>query len=154
MHQNYSDITILTKAPPKWHDENGVPRYCDFHPDQIANIYASEAVLAVIECQRCQTEFRVAFSEINQRHKLWDQAQRQRISFLSDLISNRSLHYGDPPNTDCCDAGPSMNSVPVSVEEYWFKPFIKITQPGESISDPSMMNWVRDPNFEVSISKG
>lgn len=153
MHHDYSDITSLTDASPKWHDENGVPRYCDFHPDQMANIYAFEAVLASIECQACKTEFRVAFSELNQRHKLWDEAGKKRIAFLSDLILDRTLHYGDPPNTRCCDAGPSMNSIPISVIEYWIKPYIR-TERGQPIRDPSLLNWTRKRDFELPITKG
>ncbi len=152
MHHDYSDITGLTDATPKWHDENGVPRYCDFHPDHMANIYASEAVLAAIECQRCKAEFRVAFSELNQKHNLWDERQKMRIAFLSDLILDRTLHYGDPPNTRCCDAGPSMNSIPISVIEYWVKPYIR-QERGTPIRDPSLLNWTRDRYFELSIGK-
>jgi hypothetical protein len=152
MHHDYSDITSLTDANPKWYDENGVPRYCNFHPNQIAYIYAAEAALAIIECQSCRTKFYVAFSELNQKHKLWDESQKKRIAFLSDLILDRTLHYGDPPNTNCCDAGPSMNSVPVSVIEYWVKPYIRLER-GKPIRDPSVMNWTRERDFELSISR-
>lgn len=153
MHHNYSDIRNLTKASPKWHDEHGVPRYCDFHPDKVANIYAAEAALVLIKCQACRTKFYVAFSEQNLKHKLWDDGQRKRVAFLSDLISERTLHYGDPPNTQCCGAGPSMNSVPILVVEYWVKPYVKI-QSGERIRDPSLMNWTRESAFELPIGKG
>ena len=152
MHHNYSDITSLTEAPPKWHDENGVPRYCDFHPDNIAYVYAAEAALVLIKCQACKTEFFVAFSELNLKHKLWDDSQRKRLAFLSDIISDRALHYGDPPNTQCCATGPTMNSVPVSVIEYWVKPYIR-TAKGRPIRDPSLMNWTRDKSFELPIGK-
>lgn len=152
MRHDYSDITGLTDTTPKWYDENGVPRYCDFHPDHMANIYASEAVLAAIKCQGCQAEFRVAFSELNQNHKLWDERKKMRIAFLSDLILDRTLHYGDPPNTRCCHAGPSMNSTPISVIEYWVKPYIRQDR-GTPITDPSLMNWTRERDFELSIAK-
>ena len=151
MHRNYSDITSLTDDPPKWHDENGVPRYCDFHPGRLANIYSGEAALALIECQGCRTPFKVAFSELNLRHELWDESKKTRIAFLSDLITNGSLHYGDPPNTQCCATGATMNSIPIAVLEYWFKPYAKETQPGDVITDLSKMNWTRDPDFEVPI---
>jgi len=152
MHHDYSDIRNLTDADPNWFDENGVPRYCNFHPEHMANIYAAEAVLACIECQACKTQFHVAFSELNQKHKLWDENQGKRVAFLSDLIVARALHYGDPPNIRCCDAGPSMNSVPVTVIEYWVKPYIR-EETGRQIRDPSLLNWTREKDFEQSIAK-
>lgn len=153
MHHDYSDITGLTDASPKWHDENGVPRYCDFHPNHLSNIYAREVALVAIDCQRCRTRFQVAISESSQQHKLWDETLKSRVAFLSDLITNRTLHYGDPPNVHCCDTGPSMNSIPISVLEYWVKPYIKKITSGAPIGDPSMMDWGRDQNFEVPIGK-
>jgi hypothetical protein len=152
MHHDYSDITNLTEAKPKWHDENGVPRYCDFHPDRVANIYAGEAALALVECQGCRTKFHVAFSEVNQKHLLWDESQKFRIAFLSDLILNQNLKYGDPPNTRCCAAGPTMSSIPIAVLEYWIKPYIRL-ECGSQIKDLSLMNWKREDKFEVRLSK-
>lgn len=153
MHHHYADITSLIAQAPKWYDENAVPRYCDFHPSHLANVYAAEAALVLIACQACRTTFRVAFSEMNQRHRLWDNDQKTRVAFISDLIADRSLHYGDPPNIGCCGSGASMNSVPISVIEYWLKPYVR-NAPGERIRDPSLMNWHREPNFEVAIGKG
>ena len=152
MHNTYSDIRALTDVAPKWYDENGVPRYCDFHPDQLATIYANEAVLALIQCQACGTRFHVAFSELNQKHKLWADDQKTRTAYLSDLIMDRDLHYGDPPNTECCDAGPSMNSVPIAVIEYWHKPYIRM-EPRTRIMDTSLLNWMREDKFERSVRK-
>ena len=152
MHHDYSDITNLTDASPKWYDENGVPRYCNFHPDHLAYNYAAEAALVLIECQACKTKFHVAFSELNLKHKLWDESQKKRVAFLSDLISDRTLHYGDPPNTHCCSTGPTMNSIPISVIEYWVKPYIR-AETGKPIRDPSLMNWKREKDFELPIGK-
>ncbi len=152
MHHDYSDITNLIDISPLWYDENGVPRYCAFHPSHLANIYASEAALGLIECQACRTKFRVAFSELNQKDRLWDPSRQVRIAFLSDLILDQTLRYGDPPNTRCCDAGPSMSSVTVSVIEYWIKPYIRLER-GKHIKDLSLLNWIRKGEFELLIDR-
>jgi hypothetical protein len=83
MHHDYSDITNLTDNNPLWYDENGVPRYCAFHPSHLANIYAGEAALVLIECQGCRTEFWVAFSELNQEARLWDPSRQVRVAYQS-----------------------------------------------------------------------
>lgn len=153
MHHDYSDITNLTDASPRWYDENGVPRYCAFHPSHLANIYAGEAALVLIECQGCRTEFQVAVSELNQEAKLWDASRQVRVAFLSDLILEQTLRYGDPPNTRCCAGGPSMSSISVNAIEYWIKPYIRLER-GKHIKDVSLMNWVRQEGFELPISKG
>ncbi|MFW6184041.1 MAG: hypothetical protein ACOC8X_09610 [Chloroflexota bacterium] len=38
---------------------------------------------------------------------------------LSELIDAGRLHYGDPPNAGCCPAGPTMNSEPRRVLEFY-----------------------------------
>lgn len=150
MHNSYTDITRLIAQQPKWHDEHAVPRYCDFHPNQLANIYAAEAALALITCQACQTAFHVAVSETNALHLMWDPKTKEKTALLSDLIAAQTLTYGDPPNTQCGDAGPSMSSVPVCVLEYWFKPYIR-AQNREKLSRLSDMMWTRDPRFETPL---
>jgi hypothetical protein len=44
MLQHYEDILSRIAEPPRGFDEHGVPRYCDFAPHRIANIYAREIV--------------------------------------------------------------------------------------------------------------
>lgn len=139
MHTRYADILDRIAEPPRWFDEHAVPRYCDFSPRELAYIYAQEAALVLIRCQGCKAEFRVAFSEINTRQLLWN-AEKKKVKTIADLIADRKLHYGDPPNTGCCDAGPTMNSVPVRVLEYWYKPIIR----GEG-----MAPHPKNPNLEV-----
>ena len=39
---------------------------------------------------------------------------------LSERIRDMTIAYGDPPNIGCCPAGPTMNSVPRRVLEYWY----------------------------------
>jgi hypothetical protein len=111
MHTEYSDIMERIAEPPKWFDEHAVPRYCDFSPREVADIYASEALLAEIACQGCERRFLVAMSWCEHDGLL------RKVPAPSE---NRSvIHYGDPPNVSCCAAGPTMNSVPLRVVEFW-----------------------------------
>jgi hypothetical protein len=52
----YHDI-MSKLGCPLWFDENAVPRYCEFHPHYLANIYADEAVLLHVGCQVCHIPF-------------------------------------------------------------------------------------------------
>lgn len=151
MHRNYSDIMELIEQSPVWFDENAVPRYCQFSPDKLANIYADEAALVEVECRGCKRKFRVAHSELNQNDQLWGKTGRDRIAFISDLILERRLKYGDPPNVQCCAAGPTMTSVSVRVLEYWCKPYVKSVKPGGRILDYALTQWVRQQEFEVDL---
>jgi hypothetical protein len=110
MYCGYKDIRERISEPPKWFDENAVPRYCDFHPHEAADIYANEAALCVIACQNCGVRFKVCFA--------WNNFDMVRnIPRLSERMD--SLHYGDPPNADCCCAGATMNSEMVGCIEFW-----------------------------------
>lgn len=111
MNHHYSDIRSLTADEPLWWDENAVPRYCEFAPRVTANIYAVSAVLLLIECQNCSREFKVCMTNgpMDEYHG---------ISLRRDIEADE-IHYGDPPNAGCCPAGPTMNSVPRRVIEYW-----------------------------------
>lgn len=112
MHNDYSDIRDRIQEQPKWFDECAVPRYCDFAPRETANIYAEQRVLAEVDCQNCGRMFRVAFS--------WGVLDGCRgVPSLEQDIRDRALHYGDPPNIQCCPAGPTMNSVMRRVVEFW-----------------------------------
>lgn len=113
MNHHYSDIRDRIPEEPKWFDENAVPRYCEFEPNKVAGIYAAEVVLAVIACQTCQRRFNVAFS-------------MSRFNFyggesLADRVGRRQLHYGDPPNVQCCASGPTMTSDMLRVLQFWNK---------------------------------
>lgn len=144
MLNDYADIRDRIPEKPKWFDENGVPRYCDFAPDQCADIYADEAVLALITCQGCQEVFRVAFT-ISSHDKIVAGmrmggkeehfAEAMKMT-LAQKIRDKTLHYGDPPNTRCCAAGPTMNSEPRLVLEYWHR---------------ERLDWVRDSDLEGNI---
>jgi hypothetical protein len=133
VYQCYDDILSRISEKPLWFDEYAVPRYCEFAPNKLANIYAHEAALAEITCQNCKRMFRVAFSGAN-----WDSGT------IADAIRSRTLHFGDPPN-NCCSSGATMNSEPQRVIEYW------------RIFDPkydrtiAYNKWHRDPSLEVDI---
>ena len=125
MNLYYSDILERIHEPPVWFDEHAVPRFNLFTPYQCANIYASQVVLFLIECQSCKREFLVAMS--------W--AKHDEKSSLADDVKSQQLNYGDPPNVDCCQSGPTMMSVPRRVLEFW-------TQDRD---------WKRVPELEINV---
>lgn len=121
MNHHYRDITARLGAP-QWWDEVGVPRYCRFGPDETNNIYASQAILMEVACQGCDRRFPVALT----------------YGPLGELAADPDvLHYGDPPGAECCPAGPTMNSVPIRVLEFWERPWI---------------DWIRRPELERAIA--
>ena len=113
MKAHYQDILTLTKRAPLWFDENGVPRYCDFAPRESADIYAQQVVLMRIRCQSCARKFDVCLSWCSVDELL------RKLPPLDKAIKDKSIHYGDPPNVNCCPAGPTMNSVPERVLQFW-----------------------------------
>lgn len=131
MNPDYADIRDRIAEPPKWWDENGTPRYCEFAPDEVASFYAEEVALVVIACQSCEREFRVALS-------VDSLTVARGGAWLSDAI--QEIHYGDPPNVQCCPSGPTMNSVPKRVVEFW-----------SSRSRMADARFVRVPSLEVEI---
>jgi len=144
MYAHYEDILSRIDAPPVWFDERAVPRYCEFGPDKVANIYASEVALVEILCQGCAHVFHVAFSELN--------ARGVRIA---EAIRNNALHFGDPPNVRCCSAGATMNSEPQRVLQCWRRHDERYTEPfgnGRRVTDSHRFHeWTRDPTLEVEI---
>jgi hypothetical protein len=128
MNEDYLDIRERIPENPKWWDENAVPRYCEFHPQRCANVYSREVALVRITCQGCGQEFPVAFSS--------GHLENDDDDAIAVQIKAKTLHYGDPPNVDCCAAGQTMNSEPRRVLEYWHRPFL---------------DWVRNPELEVGI---
>jgi len=124
VNTEYHDIRERIAEPPKWFDECAVPRYCEFAPQHAANIYAREAALFLIECQACGTQFRVCLTG--------------RSGMVADAIRDGSLHYGDPPNIRCCDAGPTMNCIDLRVLEYWRRPDL---------------DWLRNPSLEIELPR-
>lgn len=132
MNNHYYDILSRIDQEPLWWDENAVPRFDEFTPHSVANIYADQVVLALITCQGCGQEYRVAFSSSAIDRHLRGQAN------LADQVGNKTLHYGDPPNASCCSAGPTMNSEPRRVLEFWTKA-------------PDGFDLIRVPDLEIDI---
>jgi len=128
MNNEYRDIRDRIPEPPKWWDECAVPRYCDFAPQHAAFIYATEAALLLIECQGCGRQFHVCMSA--------------RGGALAAAIRNGTLHYGDPPNAECCIAGPTMNCIDLRVVEFWRR-------------EPAgvKFDWERDGALEVELPR-
>ena len=129
MHQHYEDILKRIDRAPIWFDEFGVPRYEEFSPQRLGNIYATEAALAEVSCQQCRRVFRVALTN----------AFARKGFGLSDEIRLCRVHYGDPPNVRCCSAGPTMNSIMHEILEYW------------SRDHEVGIRWQRDPTLEGAV---
>ena len=139
VNHHYSDIRDLTDQPVNWWDEHAVPRYCEFSPKEVANIYAVECALVEIACQDCNTGFHVAFSWSRTEHGYRRDGQFwTKMSEPMTVERVRLLHYGDPPNITCCAAGPTMNSEPRKVLEFWRQPDSK---------------WERVPELQVWIGE-
>lgn len=109
MNRNYRDILSRIDVAPLWFDECAVPRFCEFSPHEIADIYADECALVLISCQSCEREFHVAMSSKGSR----------TYRSLADGAAAGTVHFGDPPNVGCCLAGPSMTSNDLRVLQFW-----------------------------------
>jgi len=140
MKHYYEDILKLTKREPIWFDENAVPRYCEFSPKVIADIYADECSLVLIQCQSCHTEFKVAFSDekFSIRKMITESFVGRKLSTLAESIRGHQIHYGDPPNMRCCPAGNTMNCDDIKVLEYWRR---------------SKFGWKRIRKLEIVLNK-
>jgi len=138
MTPDYHDIVSRIAEPPSWWQEGGVPRWGDFGPRESTSIYAREAVLMEVACQGCDTTFRVAMCEDGH-------GGGQR---LSEQIVAGTLHYGDPPNTGCCAAGASMNSVPRRILEYWSTHDPRYTKDGTVTDHERYFAWERNALLE------
>ncbi|MBV9863308.1 MAG: hypothetical protein JO267_14305 [Alphaproteobacteria bacterium] len=155
MNQNYHDILSRISEEPRWFDEHAVPRFCEFHPGEVADIYAEEVVLAEITCQECGQQFLVALSYgvgrwLDERDSPTYDHRR-----LAALIKTKALHYGDPPNISCCAAGATMNSEPHRVIEYWcrnHREFTKTQGEANIVTNVSeYFRWKRDSSLEIDI---
>jgi len=65
----------------------------------------------------------------------YDQKEAEKYS-IANQIKEKTIHYGDPPNVRCCAAGPTMNSDPLLVLEYW---------------ERKNFDWVRNPEYEINL---
>ena len=137
MLHDFKDILALTDKEPQWFDENGVPRFCKFHPRHAPNIYANEAVLYLIACQSCEQTFRVAQSLSFSDEYMRAHREHRKPYKIKDFIKKGWLHYGDPPCFGC--AGGTMNCDDLKVLEYWAK--------DKSTDD----EWQRQSEYEIDL---
>jgi len=134
MNHHYADVREKL-GEPQWWDEHAVPRYCEFSPDVTADIYCREVCLLGIECQACEKRFKVCISAGDFGFGV--KGFEDRRGSLAKSIEDGSIHYGDPPNSGCCPSGPTMNSVPRRVLQFWRR--------------GGRFEWVRVPGLERSI---
>ncbi len=116
MFCDYKDIRKLIDKPPLWFDEHGVPRYCEFHPDNVSNIYAEEVALLLIECQGCSKKYRVAVSHDRMQNIVRGTEYESYKEYQVDDFA-----YGDAPcfETDSQCAGSTMTSDTIAILEIW-----------------------------------
>jgi hypothetical protein len=152
MFHHYEDILSRIAEPPRWFDEQGVPRYCDFAPNQLANIYAHECALLEIACQGCGHIFIVALDDKGANEAIAMPGRNSPWQKLADLIRSHMIEYSDPPNIGCCGAGPSMSSTARRVLEYWSRYQNTYTEPGSTVQFVrGPFDWQRDRNLEIEI---
>jgi hypothetical protein len=138
MNHHYKDIRDKL-GPPRWFDEAAVPRYCEFSPHVTHNIYAREVALVKIACQSCGHIFQVAMS--------WpSNFLLQPEDSLEKRVEESSLWYVDPPNVECCPAGPTMTSITHRVLQFWRHSFradkwSRVPELERDMYDPSV--WER-----------
>lgn len=125
MLSGYEDIFALADRlgeKPRWFDEHGVPRFCEHHPRHCPDIYATEAALVLISCQRCALEIHVQMSR-SSGDDLRTDLMKLPPTTLADQVRGGTIHYGDPPSHDSdgeyCHAGCTMNCWDLRILEFW-----------------------------------
>lgn len=118
MNPDYTDI-IAKAGTPLWYDEYGVPRYIEFHPTRCAMLGAEEAFLVEIQCQGCGEAFLVALTWKDES-RYWMGKELPPGNRLTTTGGN-GLHYGDPPNSNCCPSGPTMSSDFHRIVQGWIR---------------------------------
>jgi len=152
MFPTYRDLLELAKScgkEPLWWDDNGTPRFHEFHPYLIPCIYADEALLMIIECQSCGRKFPVSqywdkggfiMQYIRSGKDIEEIVQSIDESKLSYQITHDHIpYYGDAPwhtvdKKQC--AGTTMTTETLLVKEFWIK---------------EDFDWVRKPEYEISF---
>jgi hypothetical protein len=132
MFTEYKDILEKIAEPPRWWDENRVPRYADFSPWLIADIYSDEAALIEIACFGCLTIYKLACSMLH-----FEALQRAGLP-VADAIRRGDLLMSDPPNAGCCGDGPSTGCYNLRVLEYWSR-------------RNANRDWTRDRSLEIDL---
>ncbi len=149
---NYNDIKSRINEEPKWYTPQGVPRYCDFRPEE-TGIYSKYALLVEIECQACRKRFMVGEGYTRENFNAIINGDEE--NFLNDL--NKILafyHYGDPPRHDCERGGETMNCHDIRFVEVWEQQYNTETRKlpnGEEYTVlASPLEWVRRSELEKS----
>lgn len=146
MNQHYPDL-IDKLGQPFWWDECGVPRYLPFDTSLLNNIYAEQAALMRIACQGCGRECLVAMS-----WGMMDKVVNPYSVPLEDLVKDKSIHYGDPPNYGCCSGGPTMNCEDLAVLEFWKRNHKEYVGDDGIVTDnEKYFEWRRLPDLEVKL---
>lgn len=111
MLRSYADI-LERLGVPKWWDDQGAPRYCDFHPEH-CGVYDVYVAFLTIQCQlpACGRRFDVASSI-----RAIPMVPEGEIVWPTDDDAG-SFHYGDPPPHGCI--GDTMNCETVKVLAVW-----------------------------------
>lgn len=115
MLQDYPDIRSRIAKEPTWFDNNGTPRYRDFHPSLMPDIYADECLLYEIECQGCGLKYLVAESWCKHLNG-W--RGDDPVAPLSMRVRRKSIHFGDPPCFTCA-SGATMNCIDIKTVQFW-----------------------------------
>jgi len=131
MYNYLADIIDKLGEPIWWDSEAAIPRYCQFHPDELNNIYAKEAALILIECQNCGHRFK-----ISEDWEIMD-AVRNRKRLSESIKEGYTLGYADPPNIRCCGSGPTMTSNVLKILEFW------------KYGEETGYYWARCPELEI-----
>lgn len=116
MLESYDDLRRRILEPPKWFDENGVPRYNETHPSLCPDIYADEVLFYEIACQSCDARFVV--EENWSRHNLAAIVRGGENPSLSERVRLKRIHYGDPPCWTCA-SGATMNCIDIRTIQFW-----------------------------------
>lgn len=134
MLRDYDDIRSRISDPVLWWDDNGVPRYCEFHPSR-CGIYDAVVALIEVACQGCGRRLLVAVTLDGPA--LQELGDRYRRPTRGDI---GSFHCGDPPShgAEGCVAGDTMNVESVRLVEFW---------------EREAGGWRRRPDHEVYIGE-
>jgi hypothetical protein len=144
MLRSYHDIRDRL-GTPQWVDDQGVPRYCPFHPSSLG-VYDHWAALLEIGCQSCGHPLLVACSYspldlvFGKNGRIAATPKDPSTPLLPTPENPGSFGFGDAPyhGEDGC-TGQSMTTEVRRVVQFW-------------IRDGSWMGWQRHPEFEFSYS--
>lgn len=124
MHSDYSDI-IARAGKPDWWDENGTPRYGEFHWRRCPDIYADFVVFAMIRCASCGRTFKVQMSDRKLSMSRLFAKHEWTPEGLPDFPHGHlgGWCYGDPPwhterDSGQC-AGTTETSDEVAILQFW-----------------------------------